>query len=53
MVRRIIIRGGDINFRNNKGISPLSHAFMCDTSFEIVDHLLKHGSNPHLENANG
>ena len=53
MVRKIIIRGGDVNFRNNSGISPIFHALRLNASACIVDHLLSHGADPHLENING
>ena len=53
MVKKILIRGGDINYRNSFGKNALHYAIEADLDESIIKFLLGRKANPHLEDAMG
>lgn len=49
MMRKILIRGADINFRNREGKSALHIAVEHRLKESTIRFLLANGANPHFE----
>lgn len=53
MVKRILIRGADINYRNKFGKTALHYAVEEGLDEIYIKFLLGRGANPHLEDSMG
>lgn len=53
MVKKILIRGADINFRNIFGKTALHYAIEESLDESIIRFLIGRGANPHLEDIMG
>lgn len=53
MVKKLLIRGADINYRNKFGKTALHYAIEKGLPELYIRFLLKKGANPHYEDALG